>query len=94
MSTYNEVSGVWIKSAAEELTALRAQLAEAVRERDEAKQQAKLGWERHAEKDRSYGDALSERDQWRGVATRLAESLRDLHDRSNALADFDKLNAQ
>jgi chromosome segregation ATPase len=35
-----------------------------------------------------------ERDQWRGVATRLAESLRDLHDRSNALADFDKLNAQ
>ena len=38
---------------------------ETMRERDEAKEQAALGWERHAEKDRVYGETLRERDALR-----------------------------
>lgn len=37
-------------------------LHEAETARDEAQKQARLGWERHAEKDRAYGDALRQRD--------------------------------
>jgi len=33
------------------------------KQRDEALKQARYAWERHAEKDRAYGDALRERDE-------------------------------
>lgn len=46
------------------------------REIADAKEQARLGWERHAEKDAAYQQALNERDQWREVAGRLAETFR------------------
>lgn len=39
------------------------------RERDEARKQARYGWERSAEKDAAYGKALAQRD-------RLLEALR------------------
>lgn len=48
--------------------ALRVRLEEAERERDEALKQARYAWERHAEKDRAYGDALRERDEARAKA--------------------------
>lgn len=33
------------------------------RQRDEAREQARYGWERHAEKDAAYGKALAQRDR-------------------------------
>lgn len=39
------------------------------RQRDEAREQARYGWERHAEKDEAYGKALAQRD-------RLLEALK------------------
>lgn len=38
---------------------------EVAKERDEAQKQARLAWERQAEKDRAYGEALRERDEAR-----------------------------
>lgn len=35
---------------------------------EEAEKQARLGWERAAEKDRAYGDMIRDRDHWRTVA--------------------------
>ena len=49
-----------LESALAECDALRAEL-------EEAKKQARLGWERAAEKDRAYGEALRERDEARAV---------------------------
>jgi hypothetical protein len=49
-----------LESALAECDALRAEL-------EEAKQQARLGWERAAEKDRAYGEALRERDEARAA---------------------------
>lgn len=49
-----------LESVCAERDALRAQL-------EEAKKQARLGWERAAEKDRAYGEALRERDEARAV---------------------------
>lgn len=49
-----------LESACAECDALRAEL-------EEAKEQARLGWERAAEKDRAYGEALRERDEARAV---------------------------
>ena len=51
--------------------ALRVRLEEAERERDEALKQARYAWERHAEKDRAYGDALRERDEARAANIQL-----------------------
>lgn len=43
--------------------------AEAAEKRaEEAEKQARLGWERAAEKDRAYGDMIRDRDHWRAVA--------------------------
>lgn len=41
-------------------------------------EQARLGWERHAEKDAVYEVALTERDQWREVAERLAPLVKEV----------------
>jgi hypothetical protein len=42
-------------------------LLEVEEARDEAKKQAALGWERHAEKDRAYQAALDQRDEARAA---------------------------
>ena len=49
-----------LESVRAECDALRAEL-------EEAKKQARLGWERAAEKDRAYGEALRERDEARAA---------------------------
>ena len=49
-----------LESALAECDALRAEL-------EEAKKQARLGWERAAEKDRAYGETLRERDEARAA---------------------------
>jgi hypothetical protein len=64
--------------------ALRVRLEEAERERDEALKQARYAWERHAEKDRAYGDALRELHEaraalgaaWMTGGVSLAEGIR------------------
>lgn len=50
-------------------------LQEALRERDEAIKQQRLAWDRHAEKDRAYGEALRERDEAKAEVERLRERL-------------------
>ena len=88
------------RDAMVELTALRAKLAEAQRERDGCARNAIEQMNaRHAADERAAGFERK-RDQWRGVATGLAELLRKAqrgHDYGSAkadraLADFDKLN--
>lgn len=43
------------------------------RELLEAKEQARLAWERHAEKDRAYGEMIGERDKWQQMAEEFYE---------------------
>ena len=74
-------------------------LAALLRERDELQQKLHalrlVCGTTDAEKFTTWLDrAIQQRDQWRECAEALADSLRDLHDRSNALARFDALKAQ
>lgn len=52
----------------------------------EARKQAQLAWERHAEKDRAYGQALRERDAARSEVIRLLAML-DLSSEQEAQGD-------
>lgn len=52
----------------------------------EAKKQARLAWERHAEKDRAYGQALRERDAARAEVIRLLAML-DMSSEQEAQGD-------
>jgi hypothetical protein len=65
-------------AAREEYSALSDALRQETRlslalteQRDEALKQARYGWERHAEKDRSYGEALRQRDEAREALRKL-----------------------
>jgi len=69
--------------------ALRVRLEEAERERDEALKQARYAWERHAEKDRAYGDALRERDEARAHVS-TAAFMRIEKQRDEARAEVDR----
>jgi len=59
---------------AERTGRVTAELATAIKERDEARLQMKHGWDRHAEKDRAYGEALKERDEARTTLAVLRDS--------------------
>jgi len=69
-----------------EVAQLELELAAAKAERDDALKQARLGWERHAEKDRAYGEALAERDRLREELAAKGRKIDQLHDRVEKLA--------
>lgn len=55
----------------EGMAELRDRISTLEKERDEALKQAQYGWERHAEKDRAYGEALAQRDAAREELARV-----------------------
>lgn len=58
-----------LTKACEDEHRMAVEVANITAERDEAREQARYGWERHAEKDAAYGKALAQRD-------RLLEALK------------------
>lgn len=70
----SETHAAWREAKAQRDAAL-ARAATAEREAAEARTQQKYAWERHAEKDRAYQQALDDRDCERTITALLASAL-------------------